>query len=616
MITNASRWYVDDKTVTAKDRGRMLLDYVRELERSQSEMFERSLKYAWLYDRNAKLLGAGGKLRKMDEGDPTTENIVRNNIETATALLGNEQTRVAALTDGAEWSVQRRAKRLERFCEAQFAAPSVDWDERQPRMVRSGGVSGNGYIKFEIDDGRIAATHVPFDEVIVDDEACRAGPPTQIAHRRFVDRDVLSAKYPDFKAEIESAHKTDPSWGSGRRLAPNQIVVVEAWHLPSKRRIFAIEGAVLADVPWRHPFFPFVTFRWVQRLTGFYGCGLAEELASYQRAVNKTNANIHLSHALFANQRLFVQKNDLLLTNKWDDDPSKPIPYNVKPPVLPNWQAVKPEIYAYKDGLKADAQRYSGIPDMAARSLKPVGLDSGAALREWTDIQASRLTTQKAELERIKLRAARIIIALAKELYGKGQDVAAFWNSRNLAKKIKWSEVDLEEDMYVLRIEPASALSRTPAGMRQMMVDLAATGALQPEEILRLWGIPDVERSLDVATAAIEDIEAEIEELYDGVWRPPEPFMDLRMGIARVGSAYLQARRAGAPPKILELLQMWCVRAKTMLPGNPPPSAQIATIPYQAGIGAPAGIVGAPPGTGAPGAPPPSAAPAAAPAAA
>lgn len=607
MSSNAARWHAED----VDDPGKLLIDYVRAIERAQTTMIDRRLKYARLYDRNAKLVGVGGRLTRVDDGDPPTENIVRNNIETATALLGNDQTRVAALTDGAEWSVQRRAKRLQKFLEAQFEA--LGWDALQVRMVRSAGVSGEGHVKFEIEDGKIVASYVPFDEIIVDDEACRSGPPVQLAQRRFVDKDVLKSKYPEYEEEIDLAHVNDPTWTALRRLEPNQVAVIEGWHLPSRRRVLAIDGATLADTTWKYPFFPFVTFRWVERLTGYYGCGLAEELVSYQLGVNKTNSNIHLSHALFANQRLFVHKSDLLLTNKLDDDPSKVIPYTSKPPILPNWQAVKPEIYSYKEQLKADAQRYSGIPDMAARSLKPVGLDSGAALREWTDIQASRLTTQKAEIERLKICAARIIVALAKDLYGRGQDTAAYWNSRNLAKKIKWSEVDLEEDMYVLRIEPASAMSRTPAGMRQLATELAATGALQPEEILRLWGIPDVERALDVATAAIEDIEAEIEELYDGIWRPPEPFMDLQMGITRVQSSYLLARRAGAPQKILDLLMMWMVRADQILSqgkAQAPAQVGMAALPVQAGIAAPGGPVLPP--AGAPPAPPATAPPVAA----
>lgn len=605
MIENAANWQSAD--IKDEDRWRYVLDYVKAIENAQQAMTERVLKYNWLYDRNAKLIGTGGKVRTMSQGDPSTENIVRNNVETATALLGNEMTRAAALTDGAEWSVQRRAKRLEKFLEAQFS--KLEWDANQVEMVRSGCVNGNGYIRFFIEDDQIESCHVPWDEIIVDDEA--GSEPMQIAHRRFVDKESLKARYPDSAAAIDIAHTKDTEWTALRRVLPSQIGVVEIWRKPSKkgagdgRHTAAIQGATLFDEPYTDDWLPFVVFHWVKRSGRFYGCGLAEELASYQNAVNKTNYNIQKSHDLFGNQRMFVHASDAATKMKMDDDQSNLIVYKNKIPVVPEWQAVKPEVYQYKEGLKGDAQRYSGVPDMAARSLKPVGLDSGAALREWTDIQASRLTTQKAQIERLKLKAAHIIIALAKKLYGAGQDVKAFWNSRNLAKKIKWSEVNMDEDMYVLRIEPASMMSRTPAGLRQSVIELAQTNALTPDEILRLHGIPDIQRPLDLKTAALEDIEAEIEELCDEVWRAPEPFMDLVNGIGRVQSAYLKARRDGAPPKVLELMQMWMVRAKALMPKvQAPAMPTLGTVPFQAGLAAPAGLPGAPPGTAAPGAPP------------
>lgn len=587
-MNDAARWYADE--VTTDERWRYVLDYVRAIENAQSKLTERSIQYTWLYDRNASLMGTGGKLRRMGEGHPATENIIRNNIETATAVLGNEATRCATLTDGAEWSVQRRAKRLEQFLEAQFKR--LDWDALQVRMVRAAGVSGNGYIKFYVEDGAICADYVPSDEIIVDDEACRSGPPMQMAQRRFVDKDSLKEHVPKkFWDAIDKAHVRDSDWTLARRVQPTQIIVIETWKRGKNgRRTVAIQGATLVDEPYRYDWFPILTFRWVERLSAFYGCGLAEELCSYQLGVNKTNRNIHKSHDLFGNQRMFIHQSDALMQLKTDDELGDLCVYKTKPPIVPDWQAVKPEVYAYKESLKADAQKYSGVPDMAARSMKPVGLDSGAALREWTDIQASRLTTQKAAIERLKLHAATMIIALAKELYGRGQNVKAFWHSRNLAKKIKWSEVDLDEDMYVLRIEPASMMSRTPASMRQAVIDLAQTGALQPAEILRLAGIPDVQRSLDIATAALEDLEAEIEDLYDGVWRSPEPFQDLMNGIPRMQSAYLKARRDGAPPEILDLIQQWMVRAKALMPqAQAPQQPGTVAAPFQAGLAAPAG---------------------------
>jgi hypothetical protein len=57
--------------------------------------------------------------------------------------------------------------------------------------------------------------------------------------------------------------------------------------------------------------------------------------------------------------------------------------------------------------------------------------------------------------------------------------------------------------------------------------------------------------------AAIEDIEATIEELLDGNYQPPEPYQNLGMGLRRIQMAYLKARRDGAPENILEDMRRW-----------------------------------------------------------
>lgn len=600
MTILASRWWA--KEVPSKDRWQHAQAYVRALETSQKPMYERLGKYAILYDRNLNMGSVGGKMHNLPQGDPDTENIIANNVETATALLGNEHNRVATLTEGAEWSIQRKAKKLQLFLEAQFK--KLNYTELQRYMVESACVAGNGYVRFEILNGAICATPVAFNRIIVDEVEWQHGPGTQIFQRDFVNKDNLKARFPDFEKEIDAAHTKDANWTNWARVEATQIAVVESWRLPLQpgskdgRHCITIDGATLLDEVYTKDYFPFIIFRWLPRLAGFIGISLAERLVASQRIVNDTNRDIRRSHEVFGNQKIFVKARDIgAVTAKWDDDPRGILPYTDTPPVVPQWQAHKPEIYQYKENVKNDAQKYSGIPDMSARSMKPVGLDSGAAIREWTDVGQSRLTSQKTQLEHLQLQAAMIIIDLAKELYGQKQkvDTKATWHSRNLAKTIKWSDVDMDADMYVLRIEPASYLSRTPSGARELVSDLARMGVLKPDDILRMMGIPDTQRALDIATAAIEDIEAEIEELCEGNWRPPEPFMDLVNGIPRVNSAMLLARRAGAPPDILQGFMDWMVRAKDILdkqtPGPQSAPNQVATVPGQLGLAAPAGPI-------------------------
>lgn len=608
---NSPLWW--SAKVPMEERWKSVLDYVRRLETVQKPQHERNLRYARLYDRHCRLMGTYGQVQDGVGGDPITDNLVKSNIDTVTSMIAKNRPRIAIITAGAEWSVQRRAKWLERYIEAQFQR--CELYVTMVDIFRDACVFGTGALKLYLEDGQIVAERTIPDELIVDEEECRAATPRQLHQRRFVDREVLKAFYPDFEAEIDAAHSDSRNWTIFRKLEPSQIAVVESWRLPSNsrsgdgRHTISIDGATLVDEPYTRRVFPFVFYRWTKRITGFLGCGLAEELCGPQLTVNRINADIRKGLRRIAVPRIFVNKADAALKIRIDDEIGGIIPYAGRtPPTAATWQAFGRETYDYLENVKVSAQRYSGISEMSSQAKKPVGLDSGAALREWTDIESQRFSIQTQFLEQSYLEAARHIVELSKELYKSNPKASAVWHSRNLAKRIPWKDVDLEEDIYAMRIEASSILSLTPAGRRQAAQELVQSGMVRPEVALRLTGIPDVEREIDIGTAALEDIEAELEELLDGRWRPPEPFQALQLGIDRMVLGYLKARRDGAPDDILELVRRWVEGAMDLLPQAQvqPPSPGQAVVPFQAGIAAPAGPPapgGAPPPTP-PGAPP------------
>ena len=74
----------------------------------------------------------------------------------------------------------------------------------------------------------------------------------------------------------------------------------------------------------------------------------------------------------------------------------------------------------------------------------------------------------------------------------------------------------------------ASTLSTTPAGRQQAVVEWAQAGIISQDEARRLMDHPDLERSMSIYTAALDDIEATIEALEDGKILMPEPYPHLQ----------------------------------------------------------------------------------------
>lgn len=559
--------------------------YVRHLEESQAAITRKNLLNAKLYG-NCDLAGLTWTTSKRTydrrPGPTVTENLIQSTINTLTAKIAKNQPRVTFQTDGGNWSTQRRAVKLTRFVEAEFHRTGLYKAARA--SFRDACVFGLGALKIvEGDDGRIACERVIPDDIIVDDLACRSSGPREVHQRIFIDRDVLEAWIPDLMADeteerrelaiqaVRVAHQGDRRYTSFRHLESHQVALVESWRLPSRpgkkdgRHTLVLEGATLVDEPWTEDDFPFVFFWYEKPLTGFYGEGLAEKLTGHQVRLNKQNRVIEESQDRVARPRIFVRRGDANLKTQFTNEIGTVIVCN-ETPTFSSPPALSPEIYNERNYTKQSAYNFSGISELAATAKKPGGFSSGEALREYHDRETERFAIQEIDYEDVHLDCGRRFVALAKELYKGEFDQTSVWKQGPIVKRIKWSEIDLKADAYMMSIEAASLLSRTPAGRTNTIEDWAERGLLSTDAVKRLLGHPDLEREVSLMTASIEYAEAWIERVLDeeGAYIPPEPFENLELGIARRTQAYLKARIELAPEKVLQPFRDWITTAQSM----------------------------------------------------
>ncbi len=569
-------WWVIPEDMPTSEAWRGVMAYVHGVDESQSYQHDLNVRNARLYT-NADMLGLDWTL---SEKNPTrkrigrvVENVIQSVCDTATAMIAKNRPRAAFMTDGADWSLQRKAKLLEKYVEGQFAL--TDIYREGVKVFRDAIVFGTGAMKMYINEGEIKAERVLIDEIIVDEREARAAYPRQMHHRKMVSREVLKAQFPEHANEIDRVNAP----GNGRRdymnawsiNDPTNVYVIESWHLPSKEgapdgvHSITIEGLTLLWEKYDDENFPFVFYRWSEPLAGFYGQGLSEQLTGIQLRINKINNFIQKAQDLIAVPRVFVDVSSKQLKPQFTNEVGTIIPYRGKPPIFMTPQAVGAEIYTYKQQLKNSAYELAGISQLSATSQKPVGLESAVALREYNDIETQRFAIQAQEYEEMFLHIAYRFVSLSKKLYKSGFDASSVWNSNNYAKKIKWSEVDMEETVYVMQIEASSILSRTPAGRMQQVIEMAQSGLIDKDEARKLLQHPDLKSSMDLFNAMIEDIDATIEALSEGVYQAPESFQNLALGQARVQMAYLKAKRDGAPDDILDGMRQWIEQANAEL---------------------------------------------------
>ncbi len=537
---------------------KLVTEHVQTVERLQFDTFDRFVKLAALYDPNS---GAAA-----DESTGfISENVVASNADTVSAAIATGEVRARFMTDDGDWDTQQTARHLEWYAEGLSKIHDVD---AKCAMAFGKGpcVRGTGVIyvdvnaKGEGDD--LVVEHVLADDIIADNRELRGGGKLrQIHRRRIVDRDDLIAEFPSKREEIERAYSARTGlWAGYRPIGEHHIVVLYSWHLGAKRKCVTIDGCTLLDEKYDEPGFPFARIVWSERDESWYGISLAERLMGHQRVLNRSNWQIDRLVERNAVPVTYVRQADAKLAVKTVNRAGSIAVCNGDWPVTPTPPAISPEVYKRVADVKSSASEESGVSRMASHGVKPGGLDSGAALREFKDQTTQRFATQEKAYERLKLDVVLLMIGCCKRMK---KAPAINRHTRFGAKKIPWSRVDMGD--VKVQIAAAANLSRTPAGRTQFVLELAQAGIVSQDSARRLISHPDAEAELSLYTAALEGCEEMFDGIAEGEIVMPEPYDNLRMLVWRGQQTYIKWRSRKAKESVLEGLRQLIVQASSMI---------------------------------------------------
>lgn len=611
-----AQWWTESHS---EDRAQCMSRVVRRIRDAQTTLRDAFLRHARLYG-NVPIVGFGPRSysRRTTLNAPRLAfNVVKNCCDAYAAKLTKERPKVTFVTSGGDWALQQRAEQNDCFVEGQFYECGLY--EKDPLLVLDTAVFGVAWAKtFASGEGKnesICIDRVPPWEVIVDDEEAAYGEPRNLYHTRYVDRSVLMAMFPKAAEALKTANREviDDEDISDGVTTSDQLLVIEGWHLPSAAgngdgRWCAVVGSVvLFDEVFDEEAFPIEPL-WRQRpLYGMLGIGLAEELIGIQLEINILLQKIQYSHHLLGAGHWLVQKGS---TNKqkMDNQIGSIWEYVGVKPELVTGMLVSPEIYQHLDRLYGKAYEITGISQLSAQGLKPAGLDSGEAQRVYLDTQTERFQVSYAEFQQFHLRLAKQVLRLARQIAKRNPQFGVKATQKNRMSKVIFSDVELREEEYVLKLYPTNALQGDPAAKIAMVSKFADAGWLEPQEAKRLLDFPDIEalnNRVDASYNLVQDIISDITN--EGVFTGPEPFMNLKEALTLFQLGYLQAKRNRVPEDRLEMLRQWMVDANDMLAGNqaqlPPPGPGLPPGNDNAG-GMPPGPPGMPPPPGGPMPPP------------
>lgn len=503
-----------------------------------------------------------------------TWNIPRSLCQTVQAkLAGKNRPKVQFVTSAASWRQRRRAYHLDRFAEAQFHLKQGQFGniwELGSLILLLSLVVGDGFAYVYADDidQQVAVEPIFPWQLFVDPNDAAQGRPQCLFLERPFDRDRLAAIYPESKVAIaqakaigagENSDSAD-TYTQGAVRSAEQVSVIDAWCLPASKgqagvHLRYVDGKTLERKPWKRAEFPFVHLKWAAQIQGWWAQSLVSEVRSISDEIN--NIVQRLSDCVRRTQKAvwLYPDGSIKPADLESNEDGINIGYD---PVLGKPELINPAPFdnATLDWLRMNLEQCYGIPgvsQMSATSRKEQGVTAAIAMRTIQDVETERLGTQQNGYELFYVDLCRHMIACTRELAAENPDYAVRWPGESFLKEIKWKDVDLPEDQYVMRPDPVNHLKNTPTDRLQLAQDMFATGTFSKpaldQSILYLNTKDHLTGGGDKQEKLIERyieswLDATPERLESGEFkfRSPFPYLQLPAAMLQVAEAYVEAQ--------------------------------------------------------------------------
>lgn len=604
MQSEDRRWWVKEGK-DATDALVRWIDVVRERP-SAVERKKQFLLYASLYG-NTPLLGFGiHNYSTLQSVNRISLNVCQNAIDSLVCKITKNRPKPTVTTVEGDYELTERAENMGRFITG--AMDQSDYYPTSAAVCLDACIWGTGGIKVSAVEGDVVLDRVPPWEMIVDDREAMTGEPRNFGQRKYYDKQILLELYTkNIEDEDELKEITDAIENGGQDSNEedfdyddtcDQILVYEAWHLPSSRKakdgkhIIAVRGGPpLVLEGYDEHELPIQFLRPMRAPYGFWGIGICEKLAGIQGEINRIVRCIQESMHLLAKPHWMLENSSKVLPAHLNNDVATIIRFTGNAPSVYTPQAMSPDVYAHLKWLYQSAYEITGISQLSAQGQKPPGLDSGVAMRTYLDEQTERFTDFVRSYEELAKGVAEKMVERARGIRG--------YSVKSIDKEgildLEFKAVDLES--YAVRVFPTSLLPDKPEGKLAFVQNLIDGFKIDPDDAFELIDWPDTAKYAKRRLASRKNVERDIALMRKGEAVVREPIGNLALAFRLVTEAYEEAKHDGVPEKNLELFRTYLTDTDDLLveagkPSQLPPSMQRAPEPPPPG--APPGILPGP----------------------
>lgn len=514
--------------------------------------------------------------------DRLTYNIVQSCVDTLSARIAQNKPKPMFLTEAGDSKVQRKAKKLDKFCYGLFYAN--DMYKKGPKGFRDGCVFGDGFIGAYEEAGQVKYERIFAYEILEDYLESHYGEESVKSRFRIknVDRTELAQLYPEKAEDIAKMSNTSVFITANNRSVSDTVTVVEAWRLPvgslPGRRVVVTDNTTLDDEDYDDAFFPHARFGYNDRLYGSYSQGMVEQLVPTQVEINRTLISIQRSLYLGGTHKIFVKAGSKIIKSHFDNMIGTIMEYaGDTPPQYVVPQLVQPEIYSHLQDMKQSGYQLVGISQMAASNMKPAGLDSGKAIRAFDDNQVQRYQTVAQAYEQFFVQLAKISVAVARRTYERHGKLSVKVPGKRFIETIDWKDVSLEDDEFQLQIYPVSKLPNDPEGRLATIQEMMQSGLISPDVGRRLLDYPDLEAEENLFNARQDYLHEILDNMVEeGEFTAPDPLDDLIKARALALEYYAKGKLNHLSEDRLELIRRFMRQldvltapAPMTMPGGP-----------------------------------------------
>lgn len=453
-------------------------------------------------------------------------NLCSSVVDTLTSQIAKDKITPTFITSGGRWGMQRKAENLSKFIDGCFYENKIQ--KKRVEAFRDGAVWGDGFVHvYRTEDDRVGVERVLPHELLIDEIEALVATPRQLHRVKICDREVLKDCFKDVEGAAEKIDRAMPSnleSIAGEATAGDLITVSESWRLPSGpetmdgRKVICVGDQYLCGMVYEKDYFPFPGFQYSKRMLGWWGQGAVERLQNLQGEINRLMILIQKSMWLGGSFKILVPIGSKVVSQHLNNDVGAIIHYagNVQPSYITP-PMIQNDIYPYVDTLIERGYRQEGVSMLSASSMKPLGVNSGTALRTYDKIADDRQLVLGQGIEDFSLEIARQMIEVVKDIFKDKKTYKVTWPGTRFVESIDWKDVNLEDDEYYLKAFPTSSLPDDPMARLETIQEYMQAGMISPRAGRRLLRTEDIEMSDMLANAAEELICKTIESIiYDG----------------------------------------------------------------------------------------------------